>query len=85
MLYKLIAFKGHLWDCLGIFRESYWDTFRQIFTLSLINQTVRILSHWENVDKILYGNHFMQTTSHDVAEQTIIIVKRSFALPCHLT
>ena len=51
MLYKLIAFKGHLWDCLGIFRESYWDTFRQIFMLSLINQTVGILSDWEMFTK----------------------------------
>ena len=32
--------KGHLWDSLDIFGEIYWDTPRQIFTLSLINQTV---------------------------------------------
>ena len=42
MLYKLINFKGHLWDSLGIFGEIYWDIPRQIFTLSLINQTVCI-------------------------------------------
>ena len=40
MLYRLINFKEHLWDSLGIFGEIYWDIPRQIFTLSLINQTV---------------------------------------------
>ena len=37
---KLLFSKGHLWDSLGIFGEIDWDTPRQIFTLSLINQTV---------------------------------------------
>ena len=43
MLYKLINFKGQLWDSLGIFGEIYWDIPRQIFTLSLNNQTVCIV------------------------------------------
>ena len=32
--------KGHLWDSLDKIEEIYWDTSRQIFTLSLINQIV---------------------------------------------
>ena len=40
MLYKRINFKGHVWDSLSTFWEIYWDIPRQIFTLSLINQTV---------------------------------------------
>ena len=39
--------KGNLWDRLDKIEEIYWDTSRQIFTLSLINQIVCIvlLSH----------------------------------------
>ena len=32
--------KGQLWDSLDEIEEIYQDTSRQIFTLSLINQTV---------------------------------------------
>ena len=43
--------KGHLWDSLDKIEDIYWDTSRQIFTLSLINQIVcnDKLREWDSV------------------------------------
>ena len=46
---------------------------------------LHILPYWANFTRMPYGNQFMQTLSHDVAEHTLIIVKRTFALPCAMS
>ena len=39
----LLIVKGHPWDSLDFFGKNFRDTSRQIFTLSLINDTVCIV------------------------------------------
>ena len=48
--------KGHLWDNLDEIEEIYWDTSRQSFTLSLINQIVFKQSDPPIVEKLLLHN-----------------------------